>query len=665
MGVIASILLLAFPHPINAQIEHQLTIIHAPPSKFVYPEALEFELRTDAPVQMVKFFFLRQGFSDYQLRIMKKGEDGTYRYRLDTSTLTALELRYYFEIKTETGFIRYPRTAPQDVIVLEGEAREALPDPAIRPQAPFPANSALKDRLPFQLDVDSTSSYEITTHGDGMSPVHQDRRFVTDNNVKIAKHYQDKGLTLDFYSNVALSNQPLQDTDQAALTNVLLSMNYGNHELNVGDVSIQGSKFTLDVSGRRGGDYQYKADNFFVQVFDINSQQEQGWGNVAPQSQNNLYGGVMGFDALNKQFSLKTVYLAGEDNPANGSNVAGTSLVNRKGSVLSLFPQFSLFDNRLKLFGEYASSRYDKDLSDGAGMVSDDAWRAGCTFAYGYFNTGIDYNRIGRDFDSIGNQNFMLFTPDRERFDVWGGLSFATVTFNVKYCVEEDNEKKDPQLPTSLLNTVTSNISFLITSGFTINMGYQNSRQDTREEAGDGVRLQEKETDNCSLGFDYRIMPQSRIYGAAAYTRMTSETDPGTEGNTLTATLGGAFSVDDRLFISPEVCYSKTRYDLTGAGTKIYTGLVDAEFFILSETLSVSMLSSYSRTDSDTVTGSGGPDLNDDDLQVSCNLNYYLPYFSNMLKQSVLALKFGYGNTKADAKRTDAYSAALQFDFSF
>ncbi|MBN1277633.1 MAG: hypothetical protein JXA35_09090 [Deltaproteobacteria bacterium] len=662
---ISSLLLaISLPNPSYAQMGHAIKIEHSPPSEFVYPESLEFSLKTSEQVQVVKIFFLRPGFNDYQLRIMKKGEDGTYHYRLDTSALTSPEISYYFEIKAANQVIHYPQNAPEEAIILKGTAREPLPSDGIRPQARFTEATGVKDSLPFQLDIDSSSSWETVTHGNAASPFNQDKRFVTDNNVRISKSYKDKDLSVNFYSNAVHTNHPIQDMDRVALTNILLSTNCRNHTLNLGDVSIKGSRFTLDAFGRRGGEYQFKTDNFFFQAFDISSQQ-QGWEKVIPGSQNNLYGGAIGFNALNDRFSFKTVYLEGKDDPAKGENVSGTYLAKRKGRVLSFIPHLNLFDKKLGLFGEYASSRYDMDTSDDRGMESDDAWRVGGSFTSGYLRFGADYNHIGRDFDSIGNQNSILFTPDREVYNFWAGLSSKKVMLNIKYSGEEDNVEDDPQRSTSTLHNIISGLTFLLTDSFTLNVGYQNSRQETHEKAGGGNRIQEKKADDYSLGFTCLIMPSSSIHGGVTYTSTDSRTDPDTEGNTMTASLGGSLYLGERLSVFPEFSYSETAFDLTDYRTKTYSGFLDSEYFIILKTLSVSTLSSYTRTDSDETAVSTGSDLNREDIQLTGNLNYYLPYFSRILKKSVLSLKGGYIRCKTDAEKTDSYSIGVQFDFSF
>jgi len=664
-SVLSFLLSVIFSNPSYARIGHAIKIDHSPPSEFVYPESLEFTLNTSEPVQAVKIFFLRPGFSDYQLRIMKMDEDGVYRYRLDTSTLTALELSYYFEIKTGTQVIHYPQNAPEEVLILKGTAREALPYGGIKPEAPFPKETGLKDNLPFLMDIDSSSSWEAVTHGDAPSPFNQDKRFVTDNNVRISKSYNDNDLSVKFYSNAVHTNHPIQDMDRVALTNILLSTNYRNHTLNLGDVSIQGSRFTLDAFGRRGGEYRFKTDNFFFQVFDITSQQQEGSGKVIPESQNNMYGGTIGFNAPDDRFSFKTVYLEGKDNPAKGENVAGTYLAKRKGRVLSFLPRLNLFDKKLGLFGEYASSRYDMDTSDDRGMESDDAWRVGGAFTSGCFRFGADYNHIGRDFGSIGNQNSILFTPDREAYNVWTGLSSKKVMLNIKYSGEEDNVEDDPQRSTSTLHNIISGVTFLLTDSFTLNFGYQNSRQETHEQAGEGDRIQEKKADDYSLGFTYLVMSSSSIHGGVTYTSTDSRTDPDTEGNTLTASLGGSLYLGGRLSVFPEFSYSETTFDLTDYKTKTYSGFLDEEYFVILKILSFSTLSSYTRTDSDETMASTGTDLEREDIQLTGNINYYLPYFSHILKKSVLSLKGGYNRCKTGTEKTDSYSIGIQFDFSF
>ena len=648
-----------------AQSGSSFKILHTPPDDLNYPDSLEISVQTSEPVRVVKFFFLRPGMEDYQLRILRRDDDGHYRYHFDTSTLMRPELKYYFEVKKDGTRFYFPKNAPQKVIALKGIAKAPLPDKDMQPPANLPPQIVIKDKLPLDIHLDGSARYEIDTHGNGQSPFNQDERFVIDGNVSVSKRYQKENLKIDFDSNVTYANRPFLDYHRVSLSNVLFSLHKDQHTIKVGDVTINGSKFTLMGLGRRGAEYQFKGQSGYFQVFNINSQQKNGWVDFVPESKTNIYGGAFGLSHFDKRFSLKTVYLAGNDDPGEGDNVAGTALQQRKGRVFALIPEMSLFEHRLKLIGEYAFSKYDGNLSDDSGMESDNAWRIGGAYSHGPFLFEANYQHTGDEFDSIGNQNAILFESDRQGYDLSLGLSLAKSLFTVSYLFEEDNVDDDRSRPTSEIKNVTTELLILPTDRLTLRLGYHTDEQEAHQDAGRGALMQNKDTDDYSFGLDYLLFPTSSIHFGVTHSRIESRTDLDAESSTFTTSLGGSFQFGDRLVFNPEVSYSETEFDMTDSTTKTYNAFLDAEYFILPRILSVSTVSSYTKTDADDLTASGGTSLHSADINLAGNVNLYLGKFFPYLSRSVLSLKGGYVRSESDTETTDSRGVAVQFDWTF
>ena len=155
-----TVILRAWPLMISARENNPPEIVHSAPLVLPYPEILNLYVTIDTPVKVVRLYFLKPGFSNYQLRIMKtSGKKGSYKFSLDTSILTSPQLSYYIEAITETDPIRFPANAPAEVITLRGNEKHAAIGVDLPPLPTSPAagqDRTLKSEWPVQIDFDSS-----------------------------------------------------------------------------------------------------------------------------------------------------------------------------------------------------------------------------------------------------------------------------------------------------------------------------------------------------------------------------------------------------------------------------------------------------------------------------------------------------------------------------
>jgi len=450
------------------------SIIHSPVTDFEHGGVIEFRAGSSIDVDRVLIYYRYEGISEFQVRSFEREEGSSFLFLFDTSQLPGLEFDYYLESQKGEKIIRMPDNAPVDVFHVMGESAEPIPD--IPDEFPSVEEEVKKSK--FKLPLNITGSIETKIHDPQAAPDVKKTR--ANGNIRVFTSYNKNDLGVNFDSNFSYTNTPYEGNKNIDLSNMVLSINKGSHTLTAGDININESEYTVSGLGRRGMEYSFNNQKMYLHVFDVNSQQPLGFqGFGFPKSSISIFGGAVSYKLFKDAVSLKAVYLAGKDDPSAGRNVGYDSFnTARKGSVIALVEETTLFQNKVALNGEFARSSYDGDLDDDQDVLADNAWRLGGNIAVSILSLSGNYHHIGKNFNPIGYQ---YFTNNKKGYDTNLGLNFGKVSLNSAYAFTRDNVENDPTEATTNNTNLNSSLMWMISEKVSFNFGYSRNKQKSRK----------------------------------------------------------------------------------------------------------------------------------------------------------------------------------------
>lgn len=648
-----SLTLLIFSPSLAQQDSNELIlsnqiITHTPVKEFKQGEELKITVQVQKEVKWLMFFYRTEVWDQFQVRKMEKLSETSYLYLLDTSQLVSSQFEYYFSYKSNHTVMTYPEKAPEESFQVAGEIKEEYPLLSAK------EIKAEKERFKFPEWIYINGSLQQRFWDSDVS-MEEEQDFRADGNLNLSKSFKKENFRINMDINTNSTNHPLEGNQSFQLNRLTLSAASPSHSLKIGDISLTGgSDYTVFGLGRRGVEYQFDNQDFLFHVFDISSQQQQGWEGLVPQPDLNLFGGIIGYRFFKQKFTLKAIYLSGKDNPAEGRNVAGLSLDKRKGNTLALIEELKIFDDKLNLFGEFAQSWHDDNLEDEEGAKKDSAWRIGGNLSYGVFKLSATYKNICKDFNPIGHQ---YFTNDRKGYQASLGISSKKINFNLTYLDERDNIDDDPDRLTSYSKLGGANLNLVIFKWLSLNSNYQTNQLKTYTGENKEGLFQNLSTNDYSLGFSLILSPSTVIDLSAIYSEIQSSSNPVNESTVLTTNLGGNIKLGKILCIYPFLSYSLSRNEIINVETEIYNSFLSAELTLIPSVLSVSTSSSFNRT----ATDSGIIDS----FNISSYLNFYVGSLIKQIANAALSLRGDLRKVK-NADHSDTYeSVSLQFNFSF
>jgi hypothetical protein len=621
---------------------------HTPLVKFSHGDKLKIRGFVKEEIEWMRFFFQYREAEQFQVRNMLRAENSSYIYEFDTSVLPCLEFEYYLAAKTADKIIYYPLKAPTQLIRVSGESEEPLPE--IPEEIPLPEVEKKKFQLPFRVNGSLQSQIaekETTTEGS---------KTPTDGNFRISYSYSNAGgLNVDIDSNLSYTNSPLAEENKLDLSNMILSFSKGNHLMRVGDINLNESEYTAFGLGRRGMEYLFNNQKAYFHLFNVSSQQPKGFkGFGIPKSEISILGGTLGYTFLGDRISIKAIYVTGKDNPSEGINVGISEFyTGRKGNVMALFKETSLFDNKLNLKAEYARSEYDADLTDDTDALSDYALAIGASFFHEGFTIGGVYRYIGKDFNSIGLQ---YITNDRKVYEANMNLSKEFINLTGAYTYQQDNVQNNPAHYTNKDNNGTLNLSLALFDGVSLDLGYKRDKQKTL--LGDSEAfLPEILTDEFSGALNLSLKQSISINLALVNSSLSSEDDPLNDSSTFTLNLGSAIRSGEIFNFNPVFSYSKTKHKFTNEEILTYNSFLTTELSFIPRVFSLFFSGGFNRAElsSNNITNI---------LNLEGALNLFLDRFIK-IGSVIFSLKSTYNWYEIGGMTTSDHRIFFQCDFAF
>ena len=672
----------------------QPPIAHTVP-ELLWPDTVEMTIKTDLVVRSVRVYFLRPGFSEYQLRFMKSMGEGVFSYQLDTSTFDSPTLQYYFEVRAEEGIFLYPDDAPATPLLVEGERDgldlefDEVPAALLNDWMDFGTGSVtLNGSVEYRVVKDSNTSEESETsdeddstdEDDSSSSRFGDRDLLADFNLRLARTWEKGKTTVSLDTNMTYSNNPLEDTKEVGISSFLLEVDHQAHRLMIGDQEVTGSSLLGESMSTRGMGYYYSHGRVTAEVYGLNSRETTVVEDSLPASDHYVTGARLGVDLVEDLFHIDLHYLSGRDDSSIATNSSGSENVVMDGSAFLVAPKVFLFDKLVTLYGEYGESSSSKEIladEDETDSTDDDwvdeetetdtttdtgwdnrtdsAWRTGGIIEKGAWKFSGSYKYIGASYQSVMNLDELSFAADRQGVDL--GLEYTTDILDVVVSWEDvtDNLDDDADKDWSKYQTFSITPTWRVTDNLSLSVGHTNDQERSYEDRDRTERLSDQDTIGYSMGVDYSFSDTNTVQLSWSRDETEVQESPESDSRTDTITCNYSFYTD-QFQIYPAISYSWT--EMEEELTETLNVSISGDYAILPEILSLSTDDSITCTTSDQ---SDRTQL----LSLAASLNLRLGWAHNSLGDTVLSLVAEYEEDDQGDTCTEEYSVSTKLDFMF
>lgn len=682
----SSQMLFAAPPPIN----------HSEP-ELLWPDTAQIVIETDPGVRSVRFYFLRPGFDQYQMRFMKPQGDGSFVYQFDTSTLESPILYYYFEVRTAEGNVYpYPADAPLTPMMIEDdregieldltEVSAVMDEEEAASTGSITVNGTLEYSVSRDRTVEDTStdaeddegweSSEDTEEETEDTSRFADDDFLADFNIRLAKTWEKGETSISFDTNLTYTSHPLDEEKEGGISSILLEVKRQHHQLRIGDLEIVGTELVGDSLYTRGTGYQYSRGRFTSELYYMNSRQSTIVEDSVPDADNYVAGAKLGVDVIEDYFHIDLHYFKGNDDSSIATYSSGYETEILEGELFSIAPRISFFDQALSFVGEYAETRSSKEMvpsedeeeddysyygfeeeetEEETGELKDSAWRIGAEVEKGPWKVSAFHKYIGPDFRSLFNLNETYFAIDRRGYEL--NLEYFSEKFDVLVLWEdlEDNLDDDADREWSRYQTVSITPVWRVTDSLSLSVGHTNGQERSYEDEDRKTRLTDQDIVGYSAGIDYTFTDSSAVQLAWNIDESESADTPEYDSVTNTVTLNFSY-YDERLQFYPGVSYSQT--DTEEELTETLNVFISGEYFIISDYLSVSTNDSFTWT-------KGEETARTRMMLLTTNINWHLSWIHGAFSDTVFAIVGEYTEDQQEDSTTESYSVSTKLDFMF
>jgi len=605
-------------------------------------EPIHFRFQAPAGVQWAMVFYRAQGEGEFRSMALRP-ESGGLTATLPANEIGGLRVEYYLAYRGPEGVKYVPEDAPGTMASLDLKA-----DPNS-----LAAGSKPKHKVPFRVEA---SLEQQIYHS---QKVDNERTFFSSGQVALGYELEAGEHHLSVNTRVAYQDQPMPGRSHWSMGELRGLYAYRDHRVQLGDMALQESEFTVGGTGRRGLDYLYDDHIFYAHAFAVGTQQLGGFRGLAwPVKGTELFGGAVGYAWLQGQVKSKLVFLTGRDDPSQGVNIgAAPFMTRREGSTAALSLEAALLDYRLSLNGEFARTDYDRDLDDAEGKIQDQAWRLGGAWNERSYSFRASYRQIGRGFGTLG---YPVMEGDRRGVD--GGFSLnlnPSWSLNASVTSERNNPNADP-LESRARNDVQSlDAQWLATTGLTLKAGLSRAEQEAASPQGSLVPFANSKRGGVFAGLDWALGAKGALALSVQLDKLEGTGDSTSTGRSTTFMLGGAFQEPDRVRLAPTFSYSKSTDDLTGLDSKVASAFLNADITLLRKWLNLGLNGGYNRLEAPGLEAMTS-------TNADASLQFFLtPYLERQFHrgQAILALRFRY--TRVQTLPEADRRASLTLNFSF
>lgn len=583
-------------------------------------------------------YYRIKGIKNFQVRKMKRDDYGHAYYQLSTDILFGSDLEY---------FIVEDRSALSDtmtpVFTITGITDKESPDIYFLDagQEGGGEESGPKDPLFFRIGASLSATGKLHDNAD---PPGED--FDANANLRIYKNIYKEKYQFDFDSNFTYTHNAGEEEEKINLSNMSIKYVRGTHTIEAGDLSVNGTDFTISSLSRRGVHYQMDGKNLYLSSFFTNSQQKTGFdGFGIPPSSAYLFGATAGFN-LGSTLKVRGMFMTGKDNQDSKTLVTVEDAF-REGDLYSLWGEFSLFQSKLVLKGEFSRSSFGKaQEEDNVEKESDTAWRAGASFNHGIFSASGDYKKVGGDFSSIAN---LFLENDWEGLTTMAGIAYQSFSLNVSYTDRKTNITSTVQ-PMLRTKNIMAMANWLIANHIQVGAEFGLDNLDYDKSSGMMTGTDDMDTIKYAGTLGY-------IAGANGITLKLGKTESKSFTSNIDAAVALNLKFGNILSLNPTLSYQSTENFTDNSTSKVYNVFLNSELTIIQELFSFSFTGSWTKNDNTFMDSTM--------LSLGGNANLNLTKLFNNKIQPTLSLRGKYEEYKNGDTENDNVSLYLQADVSF
>ncbi len=598
--------------------------------------SIQFEVNSLAKDTVFYIHYRTKGPEGFQVRKMKRGEDGGVYFQLSTDNLYGKKLEYYI---TQNGGSKGSNMTP----VFTVTNFTMMGSPSIYFMAATSGETSAKKSREHIVKLTASLSTNSRLSDNSEYP---GKKYAANGNFRVYRNIVKEKYQFDFDSNFAYMNEPSESESNVNLSNMMVRYKRGIHKVEAGDVTISNSEFTTSYMNRRGFSYILDHKSFYFNTFYTNSQQKKGFdGFGIPTGGANIFGAVLGYKK-GYIFDIKGLFMTGSDN-LDSKTVSSTGDQFRHGSMVSLWSSLKLFQNKLTLKAEMAKSSFGKGV-DGDSIVkeSDTAYQAQMNFNYKILSANLAYKKIGSKFNSIAN---LFLQNDREGLNSGLTLTIKSFSVNLNYT---DQTTYMESLIQPMLHTknLTTTFSWMLGTHIRLGADFGTNNLDYDQ----STNLQSGSTDMDTIKYGGTL---AFIAGSNGINFRVGKTESKTFSSNLSGSVGINLRLGQFLSFNPSISYQETENFADSSTSKMTSAYVSSEISFIPQLFTITFSGSYSKnensfSDSTSISANG-------------NLNFYMAkIFKNVIKPT-LSLKTKWQQSEYSGTKTDSFAVYLQADIAF
>ena len=380
------------------------------------------------------------------------------------------------------------------------------------------------------------------------------------------------------------------------LADFLFTVSKGPHRFQLGDIQVTESFLSTGSSfPRRGGLLTVDLFGTEVHLFSVRSNSIVGfdYGLGIHDPDRRVQGASVARDLLpDKALRMKVTYLDGENASPQSFNT-GSAEGGQSGDLFSVSATSSLFGQKLRGEAEVAFSRFDANIADEFQRRSDTGVRLKVDGTlWEKLNLGAEYKRIGLNFQSIADPNFVR---DREGGAVLADTQWGPSRYTLGFSQEHDNVRDDPLLPRIEQRTYAASWGLQITDYPSLTLGYNRSEQrSTREPVGFARLDTVTDAFNAGVAYSQPTWNANLSSGYSIQDNHNGTTPPDTASWNLT--LGAGYRPTPNLNLAPSFGFTRSSNRVTDVAIDTFLPTLTANVAIIPEILVFDSQSSFSRT---------------------------------------------------------------------
>ncbi|MFV1957104.1 MAG: hypothetical protein ACC669_05110 [bacterium] len=363
------------------------------------------------------------------------------------------------------------------------------------------------DQASLGADLTGIYSRALDTNDEDAST--PDNRFEVTGPVLLSLIQGNKGLSLEGNLYYLEQNGSLQsaisdeglDFRNFVLTGTFLGKK-ATTEFKLGDISVAETTYTIPGLARRGFHLSRQMEYSKWTVFSLNATPVFGVRDgleIPIDTDESIIGGSVKLFSKNGQTSFNLTYLNGTENLSGSFSSSGPQVISR-GDVIGLAVNRIFGDTGFSGSLEGALSRFDRDISDGSGKETDNAFNLGVLWRT---SDKLDYElrleQVGKEFRSIGNAGAV---KDVRNVSLRNGIHLEKHDIGVLLYYAEDNLDSDSLIPESQYWKLEAKDDVTLSESFSLKvMGYREMFETDKEPTG--FNPEDSITDFASAGLVY------------------------------------------------------------------------------------------------------------------------------------------------------------------